>query len=88
MYASYTNFIYRLSIDQTPTPTKFLRNCEEIGLFNVITNPFDVAFSQAVEDKEDEPSSTQTDDVSTLASFLSLILIQKTLEVLECFIQD
>ena len=31
-----------LSIDQTPTPTRFLRNCEETGLFQELeANPFD-----------------------------------------------
>ena len=30
--------------DQTPTPTRFLRNCEESGLFQELeTNPFDQA---------------------------------------------
>lgn len=26
--------------DQTPTPTRFLRNCEEVGLFNEIEQEF------------------------------------------------
>uniref|UniRef100_A0A667WPE2 C2H2-type domain-containing protein n=1 Tax=Myripristis murdjan TaxID=586833 RepID=A0A667WPE2_9TELE len=26
--------------DQTPTPTRFLRNCEEVGLFNEIEEEF------------------------------------------------
>ena len=34
-------------IDQTPTPTKFLRNCEEVGLFNELKNPFEDAFRKA-----------------------------------------
>ena len=35
------------SLDQTPTPTRFLRNCEEEGLFDELgenendDNPFD-----------------------------------------------
>lgn len=34
--------------DQTPTPTKFLRNCEEIGLFHELSkNPFEEAFKKA-----------------------------------------
>ncbi len=28
-------------IDQTPTPTRFLRNCEETGLFQELGNPFE-----------------------------------------------
>lgn len=30
-----------LLVDQTPTPTRFLRNCEEEGLFQDLENPFD-----------------------------------------------
>ena len=40
-------------VDQTPTPTKFLKNCDEIGLFNELTvpkNPFDDAFKQATDE--------------------------------------
>lgn len=28
-------------LDQTPTPTRFLRNCEETGLFQELGNPFE-----------------------------------------------
>ncbi|XP_041372329.1 cyclic AMP-dependent transcription factor ATF-2-like [Gigantopelta aegis] len=35
-------------LDQTPTPTKFLKNCEEIGLFQELSkNPFEEAFKKA-----------------------------------------
>uniref|UniRef100_S4RJE5 C2H2-type domain-containing protein n=1 Tax=Petromyzon marinus TaxID=7757 RepID=S4RJE5_PETMA len=27
--------------DQTPTPTRFLKNCEEVGLFHELASPFD-----------------------------------------------
>ncbi|KAI5635109.1 hypothetical protein NE865_12227 [Phthorimaea operculella] len=41
--------------DQTPTPTRFIRNCEEVGLFqdlqNVAANPFDEGFKRAMEAK-------------------------------------
>lgn len=36
-------------LDQTPTPTKFLKNCEEIGLFNELKNPFEEAFKKAMD---------------------------------------
>lgn len=36
--------------DQTPTPTRFLKNCEEVGLFNELTSPFDHDFKKAAED--------------------------------------
>lgn len=35
-------------LDQTPTPTRFLRNCEESGLFQELEdNPFDQDFSKS-----------------------------------------
>ncbi|XP_077583650.1 cyclic AMP-dependent transcription factor ATF-2 isoform X2 [Stigmatopora nigra] len=36
--------------DQTPTPTRFLKNCEEVGLFNELTSPFDHDFKKGSED--------------------------------------
>lgn len=38
-------------VDQTPTPTRFIRNCEEVGLFLDLqnVNPFDEQFKKAVE---------------------------------------
>lgn len=42
-----SSFIY--NSDQTPTPTKFLKNCEEIGLFNELKNPFEEAFKKAMD---------------------------------------
>ncbi|XP_044263692.1 uncharacterized protein LOC123010686 [Tribolium madens] len=37
--------------DQTPTPTRFIRNCEEVGLFQDLqnVNPFDETFKKAIE---------------------------------------
>ncbi|XP_007888219.1 cyclic AMP-dependent transcription factor ATF-2 isoform X1 [Callorhinchus milii] len=36
--------------DQTPTPTRFLKNCEEVGLFNELASPFEHEFKKASED--------------------------------------
>ncbi|CAL9690231.1 unnamed protein product [Knipowitschia caucasica] len=36
--------------DQTPTPTRFLKNCDEVGLFNELTSPFDHDFKKASEE--------------------------------------
>lgn len=36
--------------DQTPTPTRFLKNCEEVGLFNELASPFDHDFKKAAEE--------------------------------------
>lgn len=44
-----------LAADQTPTPTRFIRSCEEVGLFqdlhndNDNDNPFEETFRRAVE---------------------------------------
>ncbi|XP_026473988.1 cyclic AMP-responsive element-binding protein 5-like [Ctenocephalides felis] len=37
--------------DQTPTPTRFIRNCDEVGLFQDLqnVNPFEETFRRAVE---------------------------------------
>lgn len=32
--------LYVLLTDQTPTPTRFLQNCEEVGLFKEIEEEF------------------------------------------------
>ncbi|KAL0809866.1 hypothetical protein ABMA28_011352 [Loxostege sticticalis] len=56
--------------DQTPTPTRFIRNCEEVGLFQDLTvNPFEEGFKRAMEYKhgnllETAPTST-SDDLHT-----------------------
>ena len=63
--------------DQTPTPTKFLRNCEEIGLFNSadFKNPFDDAFSKAVtEGKGGKLPTTPSTDVSA-SQYLNIGII-------------
>ena len=46
--------------DQTPTPTRFLRNCEEMGLFQDLSkNPFDDDFRKAAEgNKLTSPASS------------------------------
>lgn len=43
--------MFLFSADQTPTPTRFIRNCEEVGLFQDLQheNPFDETFRKAVE---------------------------------------
>ncbi|XP_063228814.1 cyclic AMP-dependent transcription factor ATF-7-like isoform X2 [Bacillus rossius redtenbacheri] len=42
---------YTFVADQTPTPTRFIRNCEELGLFQDLQNenPFEETFRKAVE---------------------------------------
>ncbi|KAJ7317728.1 hypothetical protein JRQ81_003890 [Phrynocephalus forsythii] len=38
--------------DQTPTPTRFLKNCEEVGLFNELASSFEHEFKKATDDDE------------------------------------
>uniref|UniRef100_A0A8U8CFJ9 Uncharacterized protein n=1 Tax=Geospiza parvula TaxID=87175 RepID=A0A8U8CFJ9_GEOPR len=38
--------------DSTPTPTRFLKNCEEVGLFNELASSFEHEFKKAAEDDE------------------------------------
>lgn len=54
-----------LLIDQTPTPTRFLRNCEENGLFQELeTNPFDQDFKSATGPDAKEDGAKTSDDAS------------------------
>ncbi|KAM9214563.1 cyclic AMP-dependent transcription factor ATF-7 isoform 3-T3 [Leptosomus discolor] len=43
--------------DQTPTPTRFLKNCEEVGLFNELASSFEHEFKKAAEDDEKKARS-------------------------------
>ncbi|XP_052757114.1 uncharacterized protein LOC113516490 isoform X2 [Galleria mellonella] len=62
-------------VDQTPTPTRFIRNCEEVGLFLDLQseeNPFDEGFKRAMESAKHgllsmEPAAavSSTDDLHT-----------------------
>ncbi|XP_029946644.1 cyclic AMP-dependent transcription factor ATF-7b isoform X3 [Salarias fasciatus] len=38
--------------DQTPTPTRFLKNCEEVGLFNELATSFEQEFCKAQEEEQ------------------------------------
>jgi len=50
-----------LAADQTPTPSKFLRNCEEMGLFHELSkNPFEEAFKKASEDSSAVAAASRT----------------------------
>ena len=54
--------IIYFSTDQTPTPTKFLKNCEELGLFQELSkNPFDDSFKKALDVPEDETDASVCD---------------------------
>lgn len=37
--------------DQTPTPTRFLKNCEEVGLFSELDCSFEHEFRKAQEEE-------------------------------------
>ncbi|XP_047204311.1 cyclic AMP-dependent transcription factor ATF-7b isoform X2 [Girardinichthys multiradiatus] len=61
--------------DQTPTPTRFLKNCEEVGLFNELAGSFDQEFGKTQEDEQrtkhpaaplQTPSEVKDEDESSL----------------------
>uniref|UniRef100_A0A3Q2DLA7 Cyclic AMP-dependent transcription factor ATF-7 n=1 Tax=Cyprinodon variegatus TaxID=28743 RepID=A0A3Q2DLA7_CYPVA len=61
--------------DQTPTPTRFLKNCEEVGLFNELAGSFDQEFAKTQEDEQrtkhpaapsQTPSEVKDEDESSL----------------------
>ncbi|EPY80619.1 hypothetical protein CB1_000813020 [Camelus ferus] len=52
--------------DQTPTPTRFLKNCEEVGLFNELDCSLEHEFRKAQEEessKRSEPLKSSVFDV-------------------------
>ncbi|KAK2555785.1 Cyclic AMP-dependent transcription factor ATF-2 [Acropora cervicornis] len=63
--------------DQTPTPTRFLRNCEEVGLFQDLENPFDQDFKRAtVPDQAPNSSSAHpTTQLSTTTTSSQNIIV-------------
>lgn len=65
--------------DQTPTPTRFIRNCEEVGLFQDLqnVNPFDEGFKRAMETKAGllsmDAGTTSSDELHTPQMVFPLI---------------
>lgn len=62
----FTIFLCTFAADQTPTPTRLIRNCDEVGLFDDLQNmnPFEETFRRAVESKND--GSLSDADVKSL----------------------
>ena len=56
--------------DETPTPTRFIRNCEEVGLFQDLqnVNPFDEQFRRAAEAAATATGSAAASSTSATAS--------------------
>ncbi|MCJ8729122.1 hypothetical protein PDJAM_G00102490 [Pangasius djambal] len=44
--------------DQTPTPTRFLKNCEEVGLFSELDGSFEHELRKSQEEEERRTKST------------------------------
>ena len=69
-------------IDQTPTPTRFIRNCEEVGLFEELknVNPFEETFRRAVEENSIH-SVSDTDEMPNryIDSRVTLSLVSRSL---------
>lgn len=67
----------RLKADQTPTPTKFLRTCEEMGLFPLISgepcrNPFDQDFKKAAQSEEEHRRGLKRKAVGGVGAYLRI----------------
>lgn len=45
-------------IDQTPTPTRFLKNCEEVGLFSELDGSFEQELRKTQEEEERRAKTT------------------------------
>ncbi|CAD7014108.1 unnamed protein product [Ceratitis capitata] len=60
--------------DQTPTPTRLIRNCEEVGLFEDLrhVNPFEETFRRACEQHNGQTPLRQLDSVEVHADEDSL----------------
>ncbi|XP_028021574.1 cyclic AMP-dependent transcription factor ATF-7 isoform X4 [Balaenoptera acutorostrata] len=50
--------------DQTPTPTRFLKNCEEVGLFNELASSFEHEFKKAADEDEKKQAASGPLDMS------------------------
>ena len=51
--------------DQTPTPTRFLKNCEEVGLFNDIDCSLEHEFRKAQEEENNKRVSVSRQNLSS-----------------------
>ncbi|TSP79515.1 Cyclic AMP-dependent transcription factor ATF-7 [Bagarius yarrelli] len=68
--------------DQTPTPTRFLKNCEEVGLFNELAMPFEQEFRKAQEDDDKRAKNPVSIGIGWRASVARVELLQT--EQLHC----
>ncbi|KAJ8400880.1 hypothetical protein AAFF_G00392340 [Aldrovandia affinis] len=50
--------------DQTPTPTRFLKNCEEVGLFSELASSFEQEFRKAQEDDDNNNNKKTTKNMT------------------------
>ncbi|XP_039602660.1 cyclic AMP-dependent transcription factor ATF-7b isoform X1 [Polypterus senegalus] len=57
--------------DQTPTPTRFLKNCEEVGLFNELASSFEPDFPRSIEDDDKRSKVTPGSQPGVLDMSLS-----------------
>ncbi|XP_055690736.1 uncharacterized protein LOC129794127 [Lutzomyia longipalpis] len=75
-----------VAVDQTPTPTRLIRNCEEVGLFEDLkhVNPFEETFRRAVEDAK-TPSETLTLPEAAVFDSTAKIVCEDTLHTPQIF---
>lgn len=65
-------------LDQTPTPTRFLKNCEEVGLFNELANSFD----------QDDDDKRAKHTVSNTCGWWFCLLASMWLRALQCTVTE
>lgn len=73
-------FVFLFS-DQTPTPTRFLKNCEEVGLFNELATSFEQDLGKT---QDDEQRTKHTLRVIITDMFVFLwLLLHKTISAVD-----
>ncbi|XP_077862989.1 cyclic AMP-dependent transcription factor ATF-2-like [Saccoglossus kowalevskii] len=67
--------------DQTPTPTRFLRNCEEVGLFQELpnVNPFEHEFKKASEKQFADKEALESGIVSASTLVIKIPTVESPL---------
>lgn len=58
--------------DQTPTPTRFLKNCEEVGLFSELAGSFEQDLRKTQEEEERRIKGTVIFQIRNALSVINL----------------
>lgn len=61
--------------DQTPTPTRFLKNCEEVGLFSELAGSFEQDLRKTQEEEERRIKGTVIFQIRNVLSVINLYVL-------------